>query len=139
MTTSSFKTNPEADWPEQLVMVPSGVVRDPLVGYQAGGAAGAALGVVIGSTGLVLKPTSGLLEFISKAVNGIGMGILAWGDEVVRIPRTRIRSPRHFGMFAIDPTGALPACLTLLLLHSAVIFPATSQTGAINQRMSMSQ
>ena len=89
----------------------AGVVRDPLVGYQAGGAAGLALGVVIGSTGLVLKPTSGLLEFISKAVNGIGMGILAWGDEVVRIPRTRIRSPRHFGMFAIDTTGLSPSCL----------------------------
>lgn len=87
----------------------AGVVRDPLVGYQAGGAAGLALGLVIGSTGLVLKPTSGLLEFISKAVNGIGMGILAWGDEVVRIPRTRIRSPRHFGMFAIDTTGLPPS------------------------------
>ena len=83
----------------------AGVVRDPLVGYQAGGAAGLALGVVIGTTGLVLKPTSGLLECISKGVNGLGMGILAWGDEVVRIPRTRIRSPRHFGMFAADPTG----------------------------------
>ncbi|KAL0042783.1 hypothetical protein WJX79_011021 [Trebouxia sp. C0005] len=82
-----------------------GVVRDPLVGYQAGGAAGLALGVIIGGTGLVLKPTSGLLECISKGVNGLGMGILAWGDEVVRIPRTRIRSPRHFGMFAADPTG----------------------------------
>ena len=83
----------------------AGVVKDPLVGYQAGGAAGLALGLVIGGTGLVLKPTSGLLECISKAVNGLGMGILAWGDEVVRIPRTRIRSPRHFGMFAADPTG----------------------------------
>lgn len=81
------------------------------MGYQAGGAAGLALGMVIGSSGLVLKPTSGLLEFISKAANGIGMGILAWGDEVVRIPRTRIRSPRHFGMFAIDTTG-LPAAHT---------------------------
>ena len=79
-----------------------------MVGYQAGGAAGLALGLVIGGTGLVLKPTSGLLEFISKGVNGLGMGILAWGDEVVRIPRTRIRSPRHFGMFAADPTGVLP-------------------------------
>lgn len=85
----------------------TGVVRDPVVGYQAGGAAGAGLGLVIGTTGLVLKPASGLLEFVSKAVNGLGMGILAWGDEVVRIPRTRIRSPRHFGMFAVDPTGTL--------------------------------
>ena len=82
-------------------------MKDPLVGYQAGGAAGLALGLLIGGTGLVLKPTSGLLECISKAVNGLGMGILAWGDEVVRIPRTRIRSPRHFGMFAADPTGVL--------------------------------
>lgn len=77
-----------------------------------------ALGVVIGSTGLVLKPTSGLLEFISKAVNGIGMGILAWGDEVVRIPRTRIRSPRHFGMFAIDTTGLSSCCLHATLFST---------------------
>jgi len=55
-------------------------------------------------------PTSGLLECISKGVNGLGMGILAWGDEVVRIPRTRIRSPRHFGMFAADPTGGQIYC-----------------------------
>ncbi len=88
----------------------AGVVRDPLVGYQAGGAAGLALGVIIGGTGLVLKPSSGLLECISKGVNGLGMGILAWGDEVVRIPRTRIRSPRHFGMFAADPTGCHICC-----------------------------
>lgn len=92
-----------------------GVVRDPLVGYQAGGAAGLALGVLIGGTGLVLKPTSGVLECISKAVNGMGMGILAWGDEVVRIPRTRIRSPRHFGMFAADPTGLL-CCISFRCL-----------------------
>ena len=94
-----------------------GVVRDPLVGYQAGGAAGLALGVVIGGTGLVLKPTSGLLECISKGVNGLGMGILAWGDEVVRIPRTRIRSPRHFGMFAADPTGCHICCCLLARMH----------------------
>ena len=68
----------------------------------------------------MLKPTSGLLEFISKGVNGLGMGILAWGDEVVRIPRTRIRSPRHFGMFAADPTGVL-TCLDCML------FPALAQ------------
>lgn len=88
-----------------------------MVGYQAGGAAGAGLGLVIGTTGLVLKPASGLLEFISKAVNGLGMGIMAWGDEVVRIPRTRIRSPRHFGMFAVDPTGVLHDLHTQVLPH----------------------
>ena len=82
-----------------------------MVGYQAG------LGLVIGTTGLVLKPASGLLEFISKAVNGLGMGIMAWGDEVVRIPRTRIRSPRHFGMFAVDPTGK-----TASALHSRQLY-----------------
>ena len=116
----------------------AGVVRDPLVGYQAGGAAGLALGVIIGGTGLVLKPTSGLLECISKGVNGLGMGILAWGDEVVRIPRTRIRSPRHFGMFAADPTGgqSLLACINCLhvalpLLHVSALHMASKVTSPI--------
>ena len=74
------------------------------------------MGIVIGGTGLVLKPTSGLLECISKAVNGMGMGIMAWGDEVVRIPRTRIRSPRHYGMFTADPTGQLLPCANVCTL-----------------------
>ncbi|KAK9808775.1 hypothetical protein WJX72_003363 [[Myrmecia] bisecta] len=82
-----------------------GVVREPVVGWQEHKMLGLLAGLVLGLMGLVLKPTSGLFEFASKTVSGVGSGIQAWGEEVVRPPRTRIRSPRHFGMFASDPTG----------------------------------
>ncbi len=80
----------------------TGIVREPVVGYQDKGVLGAALGVYIGASGVILKPTSGLLQCFASTVTGVGAGIRQWGDEVVRVPHTRIRSPRNFG---VDASG----------------------------------
>ena len=66
---------------------------------------GMGLGVIFGVVRLFLKPASGVLEFTSKTLYGASDAIKAWGDEVVRVPRTRVRSPRHFGMFLADAAG----------------------------------
>lgn len=57
---------------------------------------GVLVGVYLGGSGLVLKPVSGLLEFVSRSIGGVGEAIRAFGDEVTRVPKTRIRSPRQF-------------------------------------------
>ena len=71
---------------------------------------GMGLGVIFGVVRLFLKPASGVLEFTSKTLYGASDAIKAWGDEVVRVPRTRVRSPRHFGMFLADAAGG--CCVT---------------------------
>ncbi|KAK9809768.1 hypothetical protein WJX73_004442 [Symbiochloris irregularis] len=80
----------------------TGVVRGPMTGWQEEGILGACLGVVTGSMGLVLKPVAGMLLFGAKGLGGIGAGVRAWGDEIVRTPHTRIRSPRQFAALAGD-------------------------------------
>lgn len=74
----------------------TGVVREPFRGYQNGGLTGFAKGVAIGVSGLVIKPTAGLLELTSKTAGGISGGIKKLGDDVNRIPRSRMRTPRNF-------------------------------------------
>ena len=70
---------------------------------------GIVVGLYMGSSGLVLKPVSGLLEFCSRSIGGVGEAIRAFGDEVTRVPKTRIRTPRQFiGTGA--GTGAGPRC-----------------------------
>ena len=64
------------------------------------------MGVYMGGSGLVLKPVSGLLEFFSKSIGGTGEAISAFGEEVTRVPKTRIRSPRQFMATGL-PTGTL--------------------------------
>ena len=72
---------------------------------------GIVVGVYMGSSGLVLKPVSGLLEFFSRSIGGVGEAIRAFGDEVTRVPKTRIRTPRQFiGTGA--GTGAGPTLLS---------------------------
>ena len=66
---------------------------------------GVILGVYMGGSGLVLKPLSGVLEFVSRSLGGVGEAIRAFGDEVTRVPRTRIRSPRQFVSLAGLSTG----------------------------------
>lgn len=82
------------------------MIREPITGWQDDGAAGALLGVLMGTSGLLLKPTSGLLAFVARTMGGLGAGIRAWGDDMVRAPRTRIRSPRQFAALAGDPSNA---------------------------------
>lgn len=74
----------------------SGVLREPINGWEDGGSRGVLLGVYMGASGLILKPTSGLLEFLSRSIGGVGEAIRAFGEEVTRVPKTRIRSPRQF-------------------------------------------
>ena len=50
----------------------------------------------MGGSGMILKPVSGLLEFVSRSVGGAGEAIRAFGNEVTRVPKTRIRSPRQY-------------------------------------------
>ena len=86
------------------------------MGWQEAGAVGMGLGVIFGVVRLFLKPASGVLEFTSKTLYGASDAIKAWGDEVVRVPRTRVRSPRHFGMFLADAAGG--SCFSLRELAS---------------------
>ena len=65
----------------------------------------------MGGTGLVLKPVSGLLEFVSRSVGGAGEIIRAFGNEVTRVPKTRIRSPRQFMSTGLA-TGRLSSVLS---------------------------
>eukprot|EP00884_Botryococcus_braunii_P017933 jgi/Botrbrau1/4823/Bobra.0325s0039.2 len=77
-----------------------GLVREPVVRYQDHGVVGGLLGVYIGASGVFLKPASGLLQLIASTATGIGSGIRQLGDEVIRVPHTRIRNPRSFGIEA---------------------------------------
>ena len=85
----------------------TGVVREPITGWEDGGARGLVVGVYMGGSGLILKPVSGLLEFVSRSVGGAGEIIRAFGNEVIRVPKTRIRSPRQFMATGL-PTGKFP-------------------------------
>ncbi len=78
----------------------------PIDGWQDNGMLGLVEGLAKGAAGLLLKPPSGVLECFSKTISGLAIGIRTWGDEAVRLPRTRIRSPRHFAAFA-DDSGML--------------------------------
>ena len=80
------------------------MVREPITGWEDGGARGLVVGVYMGGSGLILKPVSGLLEFFSRSVGGAGEIIRAFGNEVIRVPKTRIRSPRQFMSTGL-PTG----------------------------------
>lgn len=86
-------------------MLVTGLVREPVVGYQDDGILGGILGVYIGGAGIILKPASGLLKLFASTATGVGSGIRQLGDEVVRVPHTRIRNPRSFG---IESGGAPP-------------------------------
>ena len=90
----------------------AGVVKLPIDGWQDNGLLGLVEGIAKGAAGLLLKPPSGILECFSKTISGLAIGIRTWGDEAVRLPRTRIRSPRHFAAFADDSGVAcmLAAC-----------------------------
>ena len=59
-------------------------------------------GLATGLTGVVMKPTAGMLEFASKTVSGIGGGIKAWGDEV-RGCSLSCFSPRSFSSLDAEP------------------------------------
>ena len=83
----------------------AGVIREPVTGWQDDGIVGLLLGLVMGTSGVLLKPTSGILAFTAKTLGGLGAGIRQWGDDMVRAPRTRIRSPRQFAALTGDPTG----------------------------------
>jgi len=54
-------------------------------------------GLATGLTGVVLKPTAGMLEFASKTVSGIGGGIKALGDEVRGTAADRAASSERRG------------------------------------------
>eukprot|EP00850_Spirogloea_muscicola_P001736 SM000006S19501 [mRNA] locus=s6:1093208:1119415:+ [translate_table: standard] len=75
----------------------TGLVTNPVAGLEHGGTVGCVKGVGKGMAGLVVKPASGIFEFTSKTTGGIGSGIQALGDDVVRAPRQRSRAPRTFG------------------------------------------
>jgi len=98
---------------------PSGVLREPISGWEDGGSRGLLVGVYMGSSGLILKPVSGFLEFISRSVGGLGEAIRAFGDEVTRVPKTRIRSPRQYVSAGLA-TGKL---FTPPLPHPSPLFP----------------
>ena len=74
----------------------TGVLREPISGWEDGGPRGLVVGIYMGGSGFVLKPISGLLEFLSRSIGGAGEAIRAFGNEVTRVPKTRIRSPRQF-------------------------------------------
>lgn len=74
----------------------TGVVLQPYRGYQNGGVAGLAKGVALGVTGLMIKPAAGFLELTSKTAGGISGGIKKLGDDVVKLPRSRVRTPRGY-------------------------------------------
>jgi hypothetical protein len=74
----------------------TGVVREPVVRYQDHGVSGGLLGIYIGTSGVFLKPASGLLQLFASTATGLGSGIRQLGDEVIRVPHTRIRNPRTF-------------------------------------------
>ena len=82
----------------------TGVLREPINACVEGGTKGILVGVYMGSTGLILKPVSGLLEFLSRSIGGLGEAIRAFGEEVTRVPKTRIRSPQQFLATGL-PTG----------------------------------
>ena len=84
-------------------------MRAPVTGWQDDGPLGGLLGLVTGITGVLLKPAAGILLFSAKTLGGLGAGIRAWGDGIVRAPRTRIRNPRQFAALTGDirPSGEL--------------------------------
>ena len=66
-------------------------------------------GVYIGTTGILFKPMSGVLDFVSKLCTGLGGQIKAWGDDVARgPPKTRVRPPRLFSAPATHAAGGQP-------------------------------
>ena len=96
------------------------MVREPLSGWQDDGLRGFALGVWMGGSGALLKPISGVLELCSKGLSGVGIAIRAWGDEVVRVPRTRIRSPRQFASTTgLDCAHSMLSCVQSLDVKSS--------------------
>ncbi len=78
---------------------------------QDNGFLGVSHGLYIGASGLFLKPTSGVLDMLSKALCGAGGKIKAWGDEASRgPPKTRVRNPRQFSGLASDVSGMSSFC-----------------------------
>uniref|UniRef100_A0A061SMK5 Vacuolar protein sorting-associated protein 13 family protein n=1 Tax=Tetraselmis sp. GSL018 TaxID=582737 RepID=A0A061SMK5_9CHLO len=84
----------------------TGIVADPMRGAEAAGVKGFVKGLATGLTGVVVKPTAGMLEFASKAVAGIGGGIKSWGDEGTTAHQ-RFRVPRTFGLSPSPEDGWL--------------------------------
>ena len=60
-------------------------------------------GIVSGLAGMALKPTSGVLNFASKAVSGLRV----IGDDTGRIAKQRIRLPRTLEYASQDEGGQL--------------------------------
>lgn len=85
------------------------MLREPISGWEDDGMRGVLVGVYMGGSGLILKPVSGLLEFFSRSISGVGEVIRAFGDEVTRVPKTRIRSPRQFMSTGLATGTAAPA------------------------------
>eukprot|EP00850_Spirogloea_muscicola_P012926 SM000085S23276 [mRNA] locus=s85:540482:567052:+ [translate_table: standard] len=75
----------------------TGLVTNPVAGFEHEGTVGCVKGVGKGMAGLVVKPASGIFEFTSKTTGGIGSGIQSLSGDVVRAPRQRSRAPRTFG------------------------------------------
>ena len=83
----------------------AGVVREPLQGWEDDKTLGLLIGILLGTSGLILKPASGILDCLAKGFGGLGYGIRSLGDDIDRAPRTRIRSPRNFTSL-LGSTGA---------------------------------
>lgn len=106
-----------------IIVLGAGIVREPMVGYQDDGILGGLLGVYIGGTGVILKPASGLLKLFSSTATGVGSGIRQLGDEVVRVPHTRIRNPRSFGI----ESGGAPQAVECFHLQLTAMYVSPAQ------------
>jgi len=69
----------------------TGVVMEPIKGGMRGGALGAAKGIGRGIAGLVLKPTIGAIDFVSRTAEGIKNTTKIFDHNV----KARVRPPRY--------------------------------------------
>ncbi|XP_049849223.1 uncharacterized protein LOC126318273 [Schistocerca gregaria] len=91
----------------------SGVIMDPIRGTKEEGAVGFLKGVQTGLTGVILKPTIGIVDLVSRTAQGIKNNAALANNR----PYTPVRLPRYFGedhiLTVYDPeksTGQLILC-----------------------------
>jgi hypothetical protein len=79
----------------------TGVIMAPYRGWKEEGGVGIGKGIVKGLVGVAVKPTVGILDFASRATQGVrnfSRMDLDASDESYFDPRSRVRPPRVFGL-----------------------------------------
>ena len=108
----------------------SEVLDRDVQGYHTGGLPMAMAGLVKGTLGVVVRPTVGVLELVSKGTHG--MGLVCLGREAITgSAQRRVRAP---GALVEEQTEVSPTLTTPQLENAGGWAPARSSGGGAHSR-----